>query len=101
MSDEKKVTIGFEMIDKNGCRHSARSCIRYFDEPILDDLGEQFNTFLKQVGYIRDNDYLFMESVTEDELNAISIFLHDYRETMKSGVIHKVVDDERREVEGI
>lgn len=77
--DAKRVTIGFELVDKNGYRYSARSSFKYFEEPVINELGEMFNTFLKQAGYIRNNDYIFMEDVTEEERDAIADFLSDFR----------------------
>ena len=43
------------------------------------ELGEYFNTFLKQIGYIRNNDLLFMEDITEEEYDALQSYLEEYR----------------------
>ena len=41
--------------------------------------GEYINNFLRQIGYFRSNDYMLMEDLTEDELDAVTDFLIDYR----------------------
>ncbi len=82
-----KVTIGFSYNDEQTENYySAESTMdidpQYFD--VIDELGEQFNTFLKQVGYVRNNDYIFMEDVNEDEYAALAQFLDDYRANRKA-----------------
>ena len=41
-------------------------------------IGQYLNTFLVQCGYPR-RDNIFMESLTDDELEAVAYFLEDYR----------------------
>ena len=46
----------------------------------LDTIGDQFNAFLSQIGYVRENPCMFLEDVTDDELEALEQFLIDYRQ---------------------
>ena len=46
-------------------------------------MGEAFNNFLRQMGFIRHNDYILMQDLTEDELEAVESFLSDLREEAK------------------
>ena len=52
----------------------------------LDAIGDQFNAFLSQIGYIRENPCMFLEDVSDDEREMLGIFLKDYRR----GYIHLV-----------
>lgn len=81
MSDNS-IKIRFELETAFG-QYSQESQFKVFTD--LGDtevgcIGEQLNTFLKQAGYIRRNDYIFMEDVTEDELEALEDYLHSLRE---------------------
>ena len=49
----------------------------------LDVIGEFINNALRLAGYMRKNNYIFMESITEDEYEAIAEFLYDYRNVQK------------------
>lgn len=55
----------------------------YEDGGELNDMGEAFNNFLRQMGFIRHNDYILMQDLTEDELEAVESFLSDLREEAK------------------
>ena len=73
-------TIGFEYDDHQGGVYSAKSSWRTEENKyLLFDLGEQFNTFLKQIGFVRHNDYLLMEDLTEDEEIYLRGVLKKYR----------------------
>ena len=43
-------------------------------------IGEQLNTFLRQIGYIRNRDYMLMEDLTEEEHDALLDYLQDLRD---------------------
>ena len=45
----------------------------------LDAIGDQFNAFLSQIGYVRENPRMFMADVNDDEHEALEQFLEDYR----------------------
>lgn len=75
--ENTKIKIGFTFTDRFENEYSASSNMEIFEEigeSELITIGEQFNTFLRQIGYARRNDYLLMEDLTEDELDA----LYDY-----------------------
>lgn len=78
--------IGFTYLDgDNPQRFSANSVIsKSKRDDTLFDIGEQFNTFLKQIGYMRQNDYIFMEDVSEEEYRFLHAMLKRYR--------HKLID---------
>lgn len=83
--NENIITIRFEIDDLN-CHYEAESTmIRDYGADTLADMGEKFNIFLKQAGFIRKNDYIFMEDVTEEEYEAIGDFLHSYRQARANG----------------
>lgn len=50
----------------------------------LDVIGRQFNIFLNQCGYVRHNDNIFMEDITDEEYEAIADFLEELREGKKN-----------------
>lgn len=82
MQNEDKITIKFELTNEFGDHYSQESRFEVFTdlgENEIDRIGEQLNVFLKQVGYIRKNDLIFMEDVTPEEFEALSDFLDDYR----------------------
>ncbi len=83
---ENKVTIGFEYTNEFGDHYEAKSTFMpsdYEDGGELNDMGEAFNNFLRQMGFIRHNDYILMQDLTEDELEAVESFLSDLREEAK------------------
>ena len=76
---EHKITIGFTIVDQFGNKYHSESTEGLFDEIELDFIGRQLNTFLSQCGYCRPNSTIFMESITEEEYDAIDMFLAQYR----------------------
>ena len=77
-----KITIGFNFENEFGDKYSQSSTVEVFvdfGETDLSVIGEQFNCFLKQCGYIRNNDYILMQDVTEDELEALEDYLCELR----------------------
>lgn len=78
MIDGNKVTIGFTM-KHAGNKYKAKSTFEVYEGSVLDEIGEMFNTFLKQVGYARENDYVLMNDVTLDELQLLEAYLAKIR----------------------
>lgn len=84
---ENKVTVGFEYTNEFGDHYEAKSTFMpssYEDRGELYDIGEEFNNFLRQMGFIRHNDYILMQDLTEEELEAVESFLSDLREEDKA-----------------
>lgn len=78
---EDKLTIKFELKDEYGLTHTSSSEFQVysdFGDTTVDLIGRYLNTFLVQCGYSR-RDNIFMESLTDDELEAVAYFLEDYR----------------------
>ena len=83
---EDKLTIKFELKDENGFTYTSSSEFQVYSElgeKIVDLIGQYLNTFLVQCGYPR-RDNIFMESLTDDELEAAAYFLEDYRLAKKN-----------------
>lgn len=77
---EGKQRIAFEFTDEFNNTFKASSDFELFSgETTPDRIGEYLNTFLSQCGYVRKNDYIFMEDLTLEELEAVAYFLEDYR----------------------
>lgn len=82
--DEPKIKIGFTHTDEFGNTYSASSEVEVFaslGEKELEVIGEQLNIFLKQIGYVRHNDNILMEDLTDEELEA----LYDYLQELRNG----------------
>lgn len=84
--ERENSTIGFEYTNSFGSHFTQSSDIGLFSDPNeIYEIGEKLNLFLRQIGYPRRNDYIFMEDLTEEELQAVGDFLWDYR-IKKEGV---------------
>lgn len=82
--EEPRIKIGFTLTDHFGNEYSATSNVEVFEslgERDLDVIGEQLNTFLRQIGYIRSRDCMLMEDLTDEELEA----LYDYLQELRDG----------------
>lgn len=82
MEDGAKITIGFKYINEFKDKFEAESEFEVIEEvgdDTLIEIGRQFNTFLRQAGYIRRNDFIFTEDVTDEEYDALQDFLDEYR----------------------
>lgn len=82
MQNEEKITVRFELTNEFGDHYAQESKFEVFrdlGENDIDRIGEMLNVFLKQAGYIRKNDLIFMEDVTADEFEALADFLEDFR----------------------
>ena len=80
MSDT--ISIKFVHTDNNGDFYSAETRIGARDgfETTLDALGRAFNSFLKQIGYAFDKEYILMRSLDGDEYDALENYLAEYRQ---------------------
>lgn len=82
-----KLTIGFHLVDECGNEFSSESTLEVFHDlgdTDLSVIGDQFNSFLKQCGYVRYNDHILMEDLTDVEHDALVDFLEDLREDNKA-----------------
>lgn len=80
--DNQKFRIKFELTDVYGNDYisESRVDVRYdYGERELDVIGAHLNVFLKQCGYVRNNDLIFMEDITEDEYDALAVYLEELR----------------------
>lgn len=78
---ENEMKLRFELTTGYGEHYVQESYFEVFeDESEVDCIGEKLNVFLKQVSYVRDHDYIFMESVTEEERDALADYLCSLRE---------------------
>lgn len=87
MGNDNNLTIGFYLENEFKNSYSQKSSVEVFydlGETELDVIGKQFNIFLKQCGYVRHNDNIFMEDITDEEYEALTDFLGELREEKKS-----------------
>lgn len=61
------------------CSTSSFEVFYDMGETTLSEIGRQLNSFLRQCTFHCPNDYIFMESITEEEYDALTSFLEDYR----------------------
>lgn len=83
MEQDDKITIAFKYIDTWHNEYTAETTQRVIfaiGERELDVIGEQFNAFLRQVGYYRPNSYMLMDDLTQEEVEVLSDYLAEYRE---------------------
>lgn len=81
--EDNKITIRFELTDEFKNHYAAESTVEVFEsfgETEIDAIGEQLNIFLRQCGYIRKNDCIFMEDITEEEYDALASYLNTMRD---------------------
>jgi len=79
----EKLTIRFELINEFGEEFSQSSSVGVHQDvggSDLDVIGGNLNVFLKQCGYYRKHDNIFMGSVSDEEYDAIDAFLEKYRQ---------------------
>lgn len=82
---ENKVTIGFEYTNEFGDHYEAKSTFMPCEEDSeLKYMGDTFNNFLRQMGFVRHNDYILMKDLTEDEVSALTEYLKKLREGANS-----------------
>lgn len=83
---QNKLTIGFNYENEFGDKFSSTSSSEVFEclgDTEIDFIGRQLNNFLRQCGYYRKNDYIFMEDVNEEELESLTDFLATLRKQTK------------------
>lgn len=76
------IKIGFTYEDELGEEFSASSSRQIFEdlgEAPLDIISEQLNIFLKQIGFVRRNEYILMDDLTADEYDALKDYLEQLR----------------------
>lgn len=79
---DNKLTIGFHCENEFGDKFSATSTSEVFTdlgESDVNFIGEQLNNFLRQCGYYRKHDLIFMEDITEEEYEALESYLDELR----------------------
>lgn len=82
VENSNKITISFSLDDHFGNKYSSSTTSEIFHElgeSEIDFIGEQLNIFLKQCGYYRKNNQIFMKDITEEEWSAIDDYLTDLR----------------------
>lgn len=83
-SDSIKITISVdatrsdEPLDTLEFSQTATTTLDEFDS-VMDAVGFYVNILLKSMGYVRENDYMFMESINEQEKDFLSEALDKYR----------------------
>lgn len=80
--ENPKFTICFECENEFGSHFKQESTVELFPDigvGELDVIGEQLNTFLRQMGFIRKHDLIFMDSVTEEEQELLGDYLDSLR----------------------
>lgn len=85
--DNNKFTIGFQLENEFGELFTQSSTVEVFrdlGDTDISVIGEQLNCFLKQCGYVRRNDNIFMEDVTDEEYDALADYLEELREDKKN-----------------
>lgn len=82
---EPIIRISFSYTNECGEHFSASSDMTVYeslgDRPI-DLIAEQFNHFLRQVGYYRPNNYILIEDLTDAEYDYLTEKLNEYRGTI-------------------
>ena len=81
-----KLTVEFKLTNELGDEFSLTTKAEVSEDLYgsdLDFIGEQLNIFLKQCGYIRNNDCILMEDLTEDERYDLSCTLDKLRENIQ------------------
>lgn len=78
------ITIGFRFVNEFGESFNAESSVSptdFFDD--IDLIGQKLNCFLRQVGFCRQNNNILMNDLSDDELEALSDYLEEYRASRK------------------
>lgn len=73
------MTIGFHFVDEYGNEYNAESSEAMFDSSPLEIIGRKLDAFLKQISFVRDGEYILMDSLTEDEYDKLSAYLQEMR----------------------
>lgn len=80
-----KISIGFSFTDVCGSNYSANTNVEIISdiESEIDVIGYQFNAFLAQCGYARNNQFMLMKDLTEEEVELLTVYLDEIRNKRK------------------
>ena len=73
------ITIGFRYIDEFNNEYEATTKIDPLGENELMLIGQQLNSFLRQVTYHRPNDNIYMEDLTQEEVELVDEYVWKLR----------------------
>ena len=79
--EDERIQIDFHYKNEDGDEYSQQSnrpIHAEFDSE-LDVIGMQLNSFLKQMGYYRQNEYIFMKDVSGEEYELLEEYLNEIR----------------------
>lgn len=86
--EEPRFTIKFGFQDEEtGTEYKAESTIKTFGGCFgrqIDLIGDQFVSFLRQVGFSMPNDKFLMESLTDEEYDVVMHALKTFRKKSKN-----------------
>ena len=79
------ISIGFSFTDAYGNDYSANTNVEIISdiESEIDVIGYQFNAFLAQCGYARNNQFMLMKDLTEEEVELLTVYLDEIRNKRK------------------
>lgn len=87
INDKKcpKISIGFSFTDVCGNNYSANTKVEIISdiESEIDVIGYQFNAFLSQCGYVRENQFMLMKDLTKEEVELLTVYLDEIRNKRK------------------
>ena len=87
INDEKyhHISIGFSFTDAYGNDYSANTNVEIISdiESEIDVIGYQFNAFLAQCGYARNNQFMLIKDLTEEEAELLTVYLDEIRNKRK------------------
>lgn len=87
INDEKyhHISIGFSFTDAYGNDYSANTKVEVLTaiESEIDVIGQKFNAFLAQCGYARNNQFMLMKDLTEEEVELLTVYLDEIRNKRK------------------
>ena len=83
--DNNRTRIRFEVTDELGDTYIQESIVDLDNgcHTFPEEAGRLLNLLLKQMTFPRENDYIFMEDVTEEEIEVLDNFLQEYRKEKK------------------
>lgn len=82
--DNNKLRIAFRY-ERDGVSCYSDSTIEICPgDTEIDAIGDQLNASLSQIGYVRENPCMFLADVTDDEREALTRFLINYRQVRRN-----------------
>lgn len=86
-NDEKchHISIGFSFTDAYGNDYSANTKVEVLTaiESEIDVIGQKFNAFLALCRYVRNNQFMLMKDLTEEEVELLTVYLDEIRNKRK------------------